>query len=100
MSIEAKLEQIEELLKNNFLPSPKGPKLQKPSVSLSPALEPQKPVQAIKPGANASKKDPMKVAEQIANPDLKDDAKKKAQKLKEGITVNKLGQWSLTNKPG
>jgi hypothetical protein len=98
MSIEKTIEKIEVLMKNNFLPSPKGPKQQKVDNVFSPDIEPAKPMQANKPGANASKKDPTKVAEQMSDDKIKSEAKKQAEKLKEGITVNKLGQWSLNNK--
>lgn len=99
MSIINKIDQIEELIKNNFLPSPKGPKKVK-----APGMDVQQPMQqpqmqeAPKAGTNLSQKDPTKVAEQMQNPDLKDNAKKQAEKMKEGITVNKLGQWNLNTK--
>ena len=99
MSITDKIDQIEELIKNNFLPSPKGPKKVKaPDMGVQQPTQPPQVQEAPKSGANLSQKDPAKVAEQMQNPDLKDNAKKQAEKMKEGITVNKLGQWNLSTK--
>ena len=99
MDAEEKIEQIEYLIKNNFLPSPSGPKKVKaPNMDIATnSIQPAAP-EAPKTLNNQSKKDPTKVAAQIETPDAKEAAKKQAEKMKEGITVNKLGQWSLNTK--
>jgi hypothetical protein len=76
------------------LPSPKGPKtLPMPSVDM-PKL-PGAPTTDIKAVSNApqAKKNPLKIAEQINNPDAKKLAMKQAKEL---LKVSKNGQWSLS----
>lgn len=95
-TIHKKLEQIEELVKNlgkpkTFTPvSPKAPTPPKP-----PSIDDVKPPEAPKANQGVSKKDPKKMAEQLKDPDLKDQAMKEAKKLKEGVKFTKSGQWYL-----
>jgi hypothetical protein len=42
-----------------------------------------------------STKDPVKVAEQITNPDFKDQKIKEGKPIRDKMTVNRSGQWSL-----
>jgi len=59
-----------------------------------------KPPAASKTSGVAPKtqKDPTKVAEQIKDPDTKDQVMDSAKKIKESMTTSKLGQWSIKNK--
>lgn len=65
-----------------------------------PKLEGVKTPKAPKMPGNApkSKKDPVKVAEQIQNPDLKPMKMDAAKQLKETLKTSKNGQWSLKTK--
>jgi len=85
------LDKIEEILKNiqgkGIVASPKTPSIPKPSLS-----DPIKKPNFKGPQSN---KDPVKVAEQITNPDFKDRTIKEAKKIKDKVTVNRNGQWSL-----
>ena len=86
-----KLKEVQELTKSlNIPPSPKPPKPPKPGNP-----EAVKKPEAPKAGASLSNKDPKKMAEQLKEPDLKDQAMKEAKELKEGIRFNKSGQWKL-----
>lgn len=86
--IEAKLEELEALLKAAVLPTitppgqpgrPAGPSIPKPSFKAP----------KIKTGVSVSpKKDPVKVAAQLKDPDLKVRAK-------EQLSFNNGGQWAL-----
>ena len=81
--------KIEELLKalkiQAVLPSIKSPEVKLPAVS---------PTLPKAPGIQqSSKKNPVKVAQQISNKDVKDQKMKEAQ---EYLKINKsTGQWSL-----
>lgn len=86
-----KLNKIKELTKSlEIPPSPKPPKPPTPD-----GPESVKKPEAPKAGAATSKKDPRKMAEQLQNPDIKDQAMKEAKKLKEGVSFSKSGQWKL-----
>jgi hypothetical protein len=57
---------------------------------------PSLPQQNKVPGIpQPSKKDPVKIAEQIEDADLKTEAIKDAKQMKETLKVSKNGQWSL-----
>ena len=82
-----KLDELESLLKQ-FKASIKMPKLEgvKPMKNKAPTL----------PGLpKASKKDPVKVAQQIENADVKQVAVEGAKGKKEALSTSKSGQWSL-----
>jgi hypothetical protein len=94
-NLEAKLDELEELLKSNLIPS-LMPKIKTPNANGRPK-GPGMPRNSFKapktPGINpSSSKNPVKIAEQITNPDLKEDRIKQA---KEGLSLNSRGQWSL-----
>lgn len=74
-----KLDELSDLLKN-FNASIKAPKLG----SLKPPTLPKAPAPAIPKPGPSSKKDPVKVAEQLKNKELKPK-----------IKIAKNGQWSL-----
>jgi len=78
---------IKEILeKGTFMPSPKGPKLPKLPEIPSPNNQKTSP---LVPG---SKKNPVKVAQQIEDPGKKIQAMNTA---KETLKLSKNGQWSL-----
>jgi hypothetical protein len=82
-----KLDELSSLLKQ-FKASIKMPKMEgvKPMKAKAPQL----------PGLPAaSKKDPVKVAQQIENADIKPIAVKAAKQKKEALSTSKNGQWSL-----
>ena len=87
-----KIEEINSLLKQ-FNPSPKGPKVPKPSL---PATQHEVPNVKAPP----THKDPVKVAEQLKNPDLTQNKEllSDAKKNKGKLNINKRGQWSLNPK--
>jgi hypothetical protein len=87
-----KLKQIKELMDKaqDVPPSPKGPK--PPSAAQPQAMDAPS---APKPGQATSKKDPMKMAQQLKDPKLKDQATDQAKKMKDVATYNKGGQWQL-----
>jgi hypothetical protein len=93
-TLQKKLEQIQDLVKQAAM-SIKQPKA--PSAPEAPTQ--QQANQPMKPTTPKTKKDPEKVAEQIKNPKIKDEAVQKAKKLKEGIkektVFNTRGQWKL-----
>lgn len=86
-----KIKQIEEFLKA-FKASIKQQKINTPGAPRAP-----KTMQIPKiPGLpSASKKDPVKVAEQIATPDNKDNVLDAAKQIKETLKISKSGQWEL-----
>ena len=82
--LEKKIGQLKSTL-SEFKPTIKMPSVPKPT-NATPKL----------PGnPSASKKDPIKMAEQIKNPDLKPQAMDQAKEMKESLKVSKNGQWSL-----
>jgi len=82
-----KLDELSSLLKQ-FKASIKMPKMQ--------GVKPIKMDAAKLPGLpQASKKDPVKVAQQIENADIKPIAIKAAKNKKESLKIAKSGQWSL-----
>ncbi len=87
-----KLKKIEELVKEmqtkGIVASPKTPSLPKPSLPSTDTKPP--PVKGP-----SSEKDPVKVAEQITNPDFKDRTIKEAKKLNTKLTVTSSGQWNM-----
>lgn len=85
--LESKLKQLKEVLEKAIaMPSPKGPKIpgmpniDAPAMPKQPSLVPD------------SKKDPVKQAQQIEDPDKKAHALNMA---KEKLVVKSNGQWSL-----
>ena len=93
--IEQKLEEIRDLLKANAMPSPNPPMKIKEIKPLTPVsqLKTTAPVQPAAPTlAPTSKKNPLKVAQQIQDKPIKQEAVKQA---KETLKVAKNGQWSL-----
>lgn len=86
-SVITKLKELQETLEKAIaLPSPKGPKL--PGLPKIDALDmPKQP--SLVPD---SKKNPVKVAQQIEDPDKKAQALNMA---KEKLKLAKNGQWSL-----
>ena len=90
----SKFNEIQELAKS-VMASLKQPK---PPIAPQAPQNPQDtgPMKANTPKSN---KDPKKIAEQISNPELKNEAMDQAKKLKEGIrekvTFNPNGQWKL-----
>lgn len=85
--------------------TPNVPKIPKPDVKAPSIPKPPATPKPVTVGsAPDSKKDPIKQAEQIKNPDLKkpamDAAKEKVQKMAgdEVIKTNDYGQWSLEKK--
>lgn len=90
--LEQKLKVIQELIKAQEVPpSPKPPRAPEPT-----SPDAMKPPEAPKAGQATSKKDPKKMAEQLKEPDAKNQAMKDAQKLKEGVKFNSGGQWSIS----
>jgi len=83
-----KLEALEKALKQ-FNASIKQPKMDGLKIPKSKA--PKIPGNPAK-----SKKDPVKVAEQLKNPDLKPMAMDAAKQHKEALKVSKNGQWKLS----
>ena len=71
--------------------SPNTPK----SVPEVDAPSPKDAPTAPKAGMSSSQKDPKKVAEQLKDPKIKDQAMDAAKKLKEKVTVSSSGQWKL-----
>lgn len=66
------------------------------SIKMPKTSTPKPPEQPKMPGAAPkSKKDPVKMAEQIKNPDLKPQAMDAAKETKESLKISKNGQWSL-----
>ena len=88
-SLNKKIEQLQDLLKqfNATIKGPKMPKLAKPAAIA------KMPNSGIKP---ANKKDPVKVAEQIQNPDIKPMAMDAAKQAREALKISKLGQWNIS----
>lgn len=66
-----------------------------------PKMEGVKPIKASVPKLpglpQASKKDPVMVAQQIENADVKPIAIKAAKQKKESLQISKSGQWSMAN---
>jgi hypothetical protein len=87
-NLKKKLDNLSDLLKqfNASIKMPKGPK--PPRASAGPA----KPKIGIAP---TNKKDPVKVAEQIKNPDMKPMVMDAAKQTREALKVSKLGQWNI-----
>jgi hypothetical protein len=85
-------QKLEELKKaaEQVVPTIKSPKPPKP-----PTLDDLGAPEAPKAGAAASKKDPVKAAEQLKDTDLKTEAVKQAKNLKEGVKFNTGGQWAI-----
>ena len=82
-----KLDELSSLLKQ-FKASIKMPKLE--------GVQPMKNKAPTLPGLpKASKKDPVKVAQQIENADVKQVAVEGAKGKKEALSTSKSGQWSL-----
>jgi hypothetical protein len=90
--LKQKLLEIQELIKAKGVPpSPKPPRSPQPE-QISAIKSPEAP----KPGQATSKKDPKKMAEQLKDPNLKEQAVKDAKRLKEGVRFNSGGQWSIS----
>jgi hypothetical protein len=89
-----KLDELEDLIKADGLPMPK---IKTPNANGRPkgTSAPKASFSTPKtPGINpASKKDPVKVAQQLSNPELKDERIKQA---KEALSLNSRGQWRLS----
>lgn len=87
----AKIKDINSLVKA-LNASPNKPTIAKPKM---PSIEHEVP----KANTPEIKKDPVKVSEQLKNPDLtpKKDALKTAKKNHGKLKINKLGQWSLNS---
>lgn len=85
-----KLEELKKAAEKALpsLKSPKPPKSPKPDNAEAP--------KAPKAAAPSSTKDPEKMAEQLKDKDLKEEAVKEAKKLKEGVKFNSSGQWSMS----
>jgi len=73
----------------SLLPSPKSPT--KPTSTAAAPGVPKPP----SPKGPKSTKDPVKVAEQLSDPDTKKQAVKVASKNREKLNISKDGQWSL-----
>lgn len=73
----------------SLLPSPKGPA--KPTASAAAPKAPKPP----SPKSVKSQKDPVKLAEQLTDPDTKKNAVKAAKQNRETLNISKDGQWSL-----
>lgn len=88
-SLEKKLNQIKNMFKD-VKASIKTPKISTP----------KPPGQSLKmPGvAPKTQKDPTKMAEQIKDPDIKDQVMDSAKDIKETMSTSKLGQWSIKSK--
>ena len=85
--LEKKLQQLTGAL-NDVRASIKQPSIPKPKTT-TPKI----------PGTpSQSKKDPIKMAEQIKNPDIKPQIMDSAKEMKEALKVSKSGQWSLNTK--
>ena len=96
-----KLEELEHLIKGIMSPSLSSPNIAPAIKQTAPTGRPNGPgmpkmgIKAPKVGtgiSNVSKKNPVKIAEQINNPDTKKESIKSA---KEGLSFNSRGQWSL-----
>jgi len=95
-NIEQKLEEIEALIKSNLMPKMSQPILMpsldqpaSPGRPRGPGVTRTNPVPKTASGVSpTSKKNPLKVAEQLKNPELK-------QEVKNNIKFNSKGQWSL-----
>ncbi len=85
MALQKKLEELSTLCKD-FKASIKMPKPKLP--------KPPEPVKAKNP-APKSQKDPVKMAEQIQNPDLKPKVMDAAKQHKETMKISKRGQWKI-----
>jgi hypothetical protein len=89
------LEKLEELLKafktaiNTAAPKTSS-LMMKPNNPKIPSMSPKIP--GIGP---KSKKDPVKVAEQIKNPSIKTIVMDGAKQMKETLKISKNGQWKL-----
>jgi hypothetical protein len=83
--ILSKMSQLEALCKD-FKASIKTPRMSLP--------KPPSPPKAKGVSPN-SKKDPVKVAEQIQSPEIKPMAMDAAKQAKESMKVSKLGQWKI-----
>lgn len=88
-SLEKKLKQLTGAL-NDVRASIKMPKMNIP--------KPKEPSNKLPGNPSKSKKDPVKVAEQIKNGDLKPQIMDQAKEVKESLKVSKSGQWSLQSK--
>ena len=88
--LKKKLELFKTLLKGKALSFKAGQNLSSPNKPKVPGVEtPKAPTVDKVSTSQASKKDPKKVAEQIADPDTKEKV------MKEAIKLSKRGQWSL-----
>lgn len=86
--LEKKLDKLGDALKN-VKASIKMPKMSMPKPPSSPKM----------PGvAPKTQKDPEKVAQQIKDPDIKDQVMDSADKIKESMSTSKFGQWSIKSK--
>lgn len=83
--LEGKLDNLLTLMKqfNASIKMPKPPGIKKPSVPKAPGVAPK------------MQKDPIKMAEQLKNPDTKDMIMDQAKQIKEALKVTKSGQWSI-----
>lgn len=100
-TIESKLDAIEELIKGNLMPTMNTPNLMpqidqpaSPGRPRGPGIPKStfKPNTGATPGAPPSKKNPVAIAQQIQNKDMKEAQIKQA---KEGLSFNSRGQWTL-----
>ena len=87
-NLKKKLDNLSDLLKqfNASIKMPNGPK--PPRAPAGPA----KPKIGVVP---TNKKDPVKVAEQIKNPDMKPQVMDAAKQTREALKVSKFGQWNI-----
>lgn len=84
--LNKRLDELSSLLKqfNASIEMPKPPGIKKPPIPKAPGVAPK------------SQKDPVKMAEQIANPDIKPMVMDQAKTMKESLKISKSGQWSIT----
>jgi hypothetical protein len=87
-SLDKKIQQLTELFKSV--------KASIQTTKMTGIKMPTQPQQTKVPGIpQQSKKDPVKIAEQIEDADLKTKAVKDAKQVKETLKISKSGQWSL-----
>ena len=81
--LNKKLDRLSDLLKqfNASIKTPKVGGIKPPSIPKVPGVAPK------------TQKDPVKIAEQITNPDIKDQVMDQAKTIKEAMRISKSGQW-------
>lgn len=84
--LNKKLDNLSSLLKqfNASIKMPKIGGIKPPSVPKAPGVAPK------------TQKDPVKAAEQIKNPDIKDMVMDQAKTIKESLKIAKNGQWQIS----